>query len=31
MLSLHQRVDERHAVLEVTGDENSQSEITADF
>ena len=29
--SLHQCVNERHDVMAVTGDENSQSEITADF
>ena len=31
LLSLHQCIDERHAVVAVIGDENRQSEITADI
>ena len=30
-LSLHQCIDERRVVVAVIGDENRQSEITADF
>ena len=31
LLSLHQCIDERRAVVAVIGDEHSQGEITADF